>query len=96
MSGLVGVLVASAIVLAGGGHAHAEETASHAFATHYDFERFRCGPLPGKARRSCLDMESCEEATFHWAFCGRDDFDRDQDGMPCEGVCPKVDVCKRR
>lgn len=43
---------------------------------------FSCG-----GKRYCKQMTSCEEALFHLTSCGLASLDRDQDGMPCEGLC---------
>lgn len=56
-----------------------------------DWALFSCGRQAKVKRMYCKDMGSCEEATFHWAICNRRDFDRDEDNMPCEGVCPVVE-----
>lgn len=46
-------------------------------------EGFKCrGP------RYCKQVQSCKEAMFYLTRCGRTDFDRDRDGVPCEGICP--------
>lgn len=56
-----------------------------------DWSSFSCDRQDKQKRPYCKNMGSCEEATFHWALCNRRDFDRDEDNMPCEGVCPVVD-----
>ncbi|MDB5469667.1 MAG: micrococcal nuclease [Caulobacter sp.] len=43
---------------------------------------FTCG-----AARTCGQMKSCEEATFHLRQCGLSRLDRDGDGIPCESLC---------
>jgi hypothetical protein len=55
-----------------------------------DLSQFSCNRQTKVKRPYCKDMGSCAEATFHWAICNRRDFDRDDDNMPCEGVCPVV------
>jgi hypothetical protein len=59
-----------------------------------DWTSFSCDRRAKEKRLYCKDIGSCEEATFHWAICGRRDFDRDEDNMPCEGVCPVVEKKK--
>jgi hypothetical protein len=60
-----------------------------------DWSMFSCDKGAQRKRLYCKAMGSCEEATFHWAICNRRDFDRDEDNMPCEGVCPVVEVSKK-
>ena len=48
---------------------------------------FSCSP-----RKSCSEMSSCAEAIFYRTQCQRGDLDRDNDGVPCEGICPSVAV----
>lgn len=43
---------------------------------------YTCG-----AKRYCTQMNSCEEATYHYEQCGLSRLDGDSDGMPCENVC---------
>lgn len=43
---------------------------------------FTCGSV-----RTCSQMGSCEEATFHLRQCGLSRLDRDGDGTPCESLC---------
>jgi len=60
-----------------------------------DWSTFSCD-IPAKQKRLyCKDMASCDEASFHWAICNRRDFDRDEDNMPCEGICPVVEEKKK-
>lgn len=40
-------------------------------------------------KKYCKEMKSCEEAYHYFKNCGRGDFDRDGDGVPCENVCGK-------
>ena len=40
------------------------------------------------AKRTCGEMTSCEEARFYLTQCGLSRLDKDNDGTPCEGVCP--------
>ena len=40
-------------------------------------------------RKTCSDMESCEEAYYHLNICGNTRLDRDKDGIPCENICPE-------
>ncbi|QIW15836.1 nuclease [Pasteurellaceae bacterium RH1A] len=44
-------------------------------------EQFECG------KRTCSQMNSCEEARFHLTQCGVKSLDRDKDGIPCESIC---------
>lgn len=44
-------------------------------------QTFTCG------KRTCSQMESCEEAKFHLTQCGVKSLDRDNDGVPCESIC---------
>jgi hypothetical protein len=60
-----------------------------------DWSAFSCDKLAQRKRLYCKDMASCDEASFHWAICNRRDFDRDEDNMPCEGVCPVVEEKKK-
>lgn len=39
-------------------------------------------------RKTCAEMSSCEEANFHLHICGNKRLDRDNDGVPCENICP--------
>lgn len=39
-------------------------------------------------KRTCDEMESCEEAHFYLEQCGIRGLDRDKDGVPCETICP--------
>nr|DAX78168.1 MAG TPA: Choline binding protein [Caudoviricetes sp.] len=41
------------------------------------------------SKKYCKEMKSCEEAYHYFKNCGRGDFDRDGDGVPCENVCGK-------
>ncbi|WP_218915870.1 excalibur calcium-binding domain-containing protein [Sphingomonas jaspsi] len=43
---------------------------------------FQCG-----AKRYCTQMNSCEEAQFHFRQCGLSRLDGDSDGIPCEDLC---------
>ena len=45
--------------------------------------QFFCDPT----KKYCKQMESCAEAHYYLAHCGRKHFDRDRDGVPCENVC---------
>ena len=38
-------------------------------------------------KRTCGQMQSCEEARFYLASCGVRSLDRDGDGVPCETLC---------
>jgi endonuclease YncB( thermonuclease family) len=40
------------------------------------------------AKRYCSDMASCDEANFFLKQCGLSRLDGDDDGIPCEAVCP--------
>jgi deoxyribonuclease-1 len=33
-------------------------------------------------------MSSCAEARYHLEQCGNGRLDRDNDGIPCESICP--------
>lgn len=50
-------------------------------AAVYANEAFQCG------KRTCSQMNSCEEARFHLTQCGVKSLDRDNDGIPCESIC---------
>lgn len=39
------------------------------------------------SKRTCSQMDSCEEARFHLTQCGVSSLDRDKDGIPCESLC---------
>ncbi|WP_312958819.1 thermonuclease family protein [Stutzerimonas nitrititolerans] len=45
--------------------------------------KYSCSP-----RKTCGQMTSCEEARFHLKQCGNRRLDRDNDGIPCESICP--------
>lgn len=51
-------------------------------ATAYAAEKFQC-----EGKRTCSQMNSCEEARFYLAQCGVSSLDRDNDGVPCESIC---------
>ena len=36
------------------------------------------------SKKYCKEMKSCKEAYHYLKTCGRGDFDRDGDGVPCE------------
>ena len=38
-------------------------------------------------RQTCDDMANCEEARRYYRYCGRNDLDGDNDGIPCENIC---------
>jgi endonuclease YncB( thermonuclease family) len=38
-------------------------------------------------KRTCKDMDSCEEAQFYLSHCGVSGLDGDRDGIPCERLC---------
>ncbi len=40
-------------------------------------------------KKSCGDLQSCEEARYHLTTCGNASLDRDGDGMPCTALCGK-------
>jgi endonuclease YncB( thermonuclease family) len=42
---------------------------------------------PRCSKRTCGEMESCEEARFHLEHCGLSRLDGDRDGTPCESLC---------
>ncbi|MDE3944412.1 excalibur calcium-binding domain-containing protein [Glaesserella parasuis] len=39
------------------------------------------------SKRTCSQMNSCEEARFHLTQCGVSSLDRDKDVIPCESLC---------
>ena len=41
------------------------------------------------SKKYCKEIKSCKEAYHYLKTCGRGDFDRDGDGVPCENVCGK-------
>lgn len=43
---------------------------------------FVCG-----AKRTCRQMTSCQEATFHLTTCGVRSLDGNSDGVACNGLC---------
>ncbi len=45
-------------------------------------EQFQC-----EGKRTCKDMDSCEEAHFYLTQCSVSSLDRDKDGVPCESIC---------
>lgn len=45
-------------------------------------EQFQC-----EGKRTCKQMNSCEEARFYLTQCGVKSLDRDKDGIPCESIC---------
>ncbi|WP_312146033.1 MULTISPECIES: thermonuclease family protein [Stutzerimonas stutzeri subgroup] len=45
--------------------------------------QFSCSP-----RKTCGQMSSCTEARYHLEQCGNGRLDRDNDGIPCESICP--------
>ena len=45
--------------------------------------KFSCSP-----KKTCKQMSSCEEAYFFLNECGHKERDGDQDGVPCEKICP--------
>lgn len=45
--------------------------------------QFSCSP-----RKTCGQMTSCAEAMYHLEQCGNGRLDRDNDGIPCESICP--------
>jgi micrococcal nuclease len=38
-------------------------------------------------KKSCREMNSCQEALFYLTQCGVKGLDGDSDGVPCEGLC---------
>jgi len=40
------------------------------------------------AKKYCKNMSSCEEAYYKLNTCGHGRLDRDNDGVPCESICP--------
>lgn len=48
----------------------------------YAKEKFQC-----EGKRTCSQLESCEEARFYLTQCGVSSLDRDNDGVPCESIC---------
>lgn len=51
-------------------------------AVVYAKEKFQC-----EGKRTCKEMNSCEEARFYLTQCGVKSLDRDNDGIPCENIC---------
>ncbi|MFA9500632.1 excalibur calcium-binding domain-containing protein [Mannheimia sp. E30BD] len=51
-------------------------------AAVYAKEKFQC-----EGKRTCSQMDSCEEARFYLTQCGVSNLDRDNDGIPCESIC---------
>lgn len=45
--------------------------------------QFNCSP-----RKTCGQMSSCAEARYHLEQCGNGRLDQDNDGIPCESICP--------
>jgi len=45
--------------------------------------QFSCTP-----RKTCGQMSSCAEARYHLEQCGNGRLDRNNDGIPCESICP--------
>jgi len=43
---------------------------------------FTCG-----TKRTCREMDSCEEATFYLTQCGRKRLDGNKDGVACNSLC---------
>lgn len=39
-------------------------------------------------RKTCGQMSACAEAMFYLNTCGVSRLDRDNDGIPCESICP--------
>lgn len=95
-AGIVGLLVAGEICAqptGAGSPANAGSTAEAGTARLSDNvedrrsapvgEQFTCG-----SKRTCREMESCEEAVFHFQTCGLKSLARNRDGVPCVGsVC---------
>ena len=48
-----------------------------------DAEQFSCSD----GKRTCKDMDNCDDAKFHLRECGMHKLDRDHDGVPCESIC---------
>lgn len=48
-----------------------------------DSEQFSCDD----GKRTCKDMDNCDDAKFHLRQCGMKKLDRDHDGVPCESIC---------
>ena len=46
-------------------------------------EQFSCSD----GKRTCKDMDNCDDAKFHLRECGMHKLDRDHDGVPCESIC---------
>lgn len=58
-------------------------TAEPAIASTHSSDNPQCGN-----KRYCRDMTSCAEARFYLQSCGLTRLDSDQDGEPCESLCP--------
>lgn len=39
-------------------------------------------------RKNCKEMNSCKEARYKLSVCYHYSLDRDNDGVPCENICP--------
>lgn len=58
-------------------------TATFAKSKKGNAEQFSCDD----GKRTCKDMDSCDDAKFHLRECGMQKLDRDRDGVPCESIC---------
>lgn len=58
-------------------------TATFAKSKKADAEQFSCSD----GKRTCKDMDNCDDAKFHLRECGMHKLDRDHDGVPCESIC---------
>ena len=59
-----------------------DPSAALALAPGATDENFTCGK-----KRTCRQMESCEEAQFYLESCGVRSLDGNSDGVPCNGLC---------
>ena len=39
--------------------------------------------------KNCQQLNTCSEAMFYYQQCGRKELDKDNDGVPCDNLCPK-------
>lgn len=63
-------------------HENAEGRPSSRESARAENDRSRCAK-----KRTCAEMESCEEARFYLNRCGLVRLDRNHDGVPCESLC---------
>ena len=66
--------------------APAAESSVTVIATSAASTTFNC------ERKTCGQMDSCEEAVYHLYVCGDTARDGNNDGIPCESLCRRSDV----